>query len=62
MSPVTIDIQNYGLYATHNLMCWLCGENKAVYNMHPVWAFQPCGECEQSIEGQLTRTRKWWKR
>lgn len=45
---VHIDIQSHGLYATHNLMCWLCGENKAVYNMHPVWAFQPCGECDEA--------------
>lgn len=59
---VNISIQDYGLYATHDLMCWICNENKAVYNMSPVWVFQPCYECNREIGGVIERKHKWWKR
>lgn len=58
--PIHISIEPHGMGATHNLMCWLCGLRKAVYNMSPVWAFQPCDECSSKfLGGQLKRERKW---
>lgn len=60
--PVEVDIRSLGMGVTHNLLCWLCFKNKAVYSMHPVWVFQPCDECNSQIGGQVKRVRKWWTR
>ena len=43
--------------AIHNLKCWLCKKNAAVYNMNPVWVFEPCWECQKNIGGQVFRVR-----
>jgi hypothetical protein len=41
----------------HNLKCWLCNENPAVYNMHPNWCFEPCWDCQNKIGGKLYRIK-----
>lgn len=56
-----IDIDFIGMAATHNLMCWVCNENKAVYNMYPVWVFEPCYECSKDIGGKVIRKRGWFR-
>jgi len=30
----------------HNLTCWVCGKEPAVYDMHPNWIFRPCWKCQ----------------
>ncbi|MDZ4210053.1 MAG: hypothetical protein U1C56_02640 [Candidatus Curtissbacteria bacterium] len=51
--------------ANHNLLCWICNENKAVYNMYPNWIFQPCWDCQARLD--LTgieieyKKKKWWE-
>lgn len=59
---ITIDLDTIPMGCTHNLMCWVCGENKAVYLMDPTWCFAPCWECNREIGGTLQRKRKWWRR
>lgn len=56
-SDVRIEIDFVGPACTHNLICWVCGERKAVYHMYPVWCFGPCWECNGDIGGSLTRLR-----
>lgn len=62
MSDLRIRIEHIGPAATHNVICWLCNERKAVYRMYPVWCFSPCWECDRQIGGMLIRKRKWWRR
>jgi hypothetical protein len=42
-----------GPAAHHNLICWLCGENHAVYDMHPNWVFRPCWDCQEKVNPPL---------
>ena len=44
-----------GGFAMHNLHCWLCKKNPAVYNMHPNWVFEPCWKCQEKIGGKVYR-------
>lgn len=63
MKDIHIEIEHLGPAATHNLMCWICNENKAVYHQYPNWYFGPCWECDANIGGRLYRIRsrlaKW---
>lgn len=43
--------------AIHNLKCWFCKERSAVYDIHPVWAFLPCWECQEKIPGKIYRVK-----
>ena len=61
MNDFQIEIDYTGMAATHNVVCWICGENKAVYHMYPVWCFGPCWACDGALGGTLQRKRKWWK-
>ena len=54
---VKLQLVFVGPACIHNLKCWLCNENSAVYNMHPVWAFEPCWECQAKIGGKLYRVK-----
>lgn len=46
-----------GPAAHHNLICWLCQSNFAVYDMRPNWVFRPCWECQK----QIFPKKKWWQ-
>jgi hypothetical protein len=59
--PVQIDFEYIFMGADHNLMCWVCNKRKAVYNMYPVWVFQPCWQCNQDIGGEVVRKRPWFR-
>ena len=32
--------------SVHNLTCWICNKEPAVYDMHPNWIFRPCWMCQ----------------
>jgi len=49
-----------GPVVDHNLMCWLCNKNPAVYSMHPEWVFKPCWECQGFIK-DARKKGSWWK-
>ena len=53
---VKVKITHHGPAATHNLLCWLCEDNPAVYSMHPGWVFKPCWKCQKEI-----KKPKWWQ-
>ncbi len=36
-------------FAQHDVLCWLCNERPAVYDMNPTWVFRPCWECQERI-------------
>lgn len=38
-----------GGLVSHNLMCWICNKNPAVYSMNPEWVFRPCWECQGKL-------------
>ena len=54
---ITIEWRHMPGGCEHNLMCWLCGKNKAVYNMHPNWRFEPCWKCQESMD----KPKKWYE-
>ena len=55
---VVPEIEYFGLYAIHNLTCWICLERPAVYDLYPHWIFRPCWECQKGISA----SRSWWYR
>lgn len=61
---VSIELLDLGAGGTsHNLLCWICNENKAVYNMYPNWIFQPCWDCQAKLglTGiEIEYKKKWW--
>lgn len=42
-----IIINFIGPVAEHNLLCWLCEEKPAVYDMNPNFIFRPCWGCQE---------------
>ena len=44
----------------HNLICWLCNKEPAVYDMNPNWVFRPCWTCQKSC-GLLPKEKAWWE-
>lgn len=44
---VTIDSDSIPMGATHDLMCWICNEEPAVYDMSPNWIMRPCWSCQK---------------
>lgn len=48
MLHVTIEPVGAGAH-THNLACWQCGKESAVFCM-PESAFRPCWKCQASSE------------
>ena len=62
-NPVKITIESRHLPggADHNLICWICNKEQAVYSMHPNWVFQPCWKCQQKFEGMWTK-KNWLQR
>ena len=50
-----VEIVYHGPAATHNVKCWLCGDKPAIYNMNPVWRFEPCWSCQKV----LNETKSW---
>ncbi len=61
-NPVHISIHNEGLFALHNLTCWLCDKESAVYRLGPDWCFYPCRTCQTKYVGAWTVVQPWWKR
>lgn len=55
MKDIKITIEFVGPAGIHNLKCWLCDKEKAVYDMNPTWVFRPCWKCQKLIktEGQI---------
>lgn len=46
----------------HNLLCWLCDKNSAVYYTHPKFVFYPCWNCQKQYQGDWTPKKKsWWE-
>lgn len=56
-NDIRITIEHIGPVSTHNLICWVCNERKAVYHMNPTWCFSPCWECDKAIGGALHRIK-----
>lgn len=48
-----------GPWATHDMACAVCHENKAVIDVATA-IFSPCWSCQR--EGWEIRKRKWWQR
>ena len=48
--------------ASHNLVCWLCNKNSAVYDMHPNWVFRPCWDCQSRINPKKSWIAKIWEK
>lgn len=45
-----------GLFA-HNLTCWICNKDSAVYSASPEWIFKPCWDCQKKFKGQWTKPK-----
>jgi len=58
---IKVEIRFVGPAALHNLLCWICEEQPAVYDMHPNWCFRPCWGCQEAINPKRNR-RHWWNR
>lgn len=58
-----INLLFMGGAAIHDLRCWLCKKESAVYNMHPNWVFEPCWTCQGKLGGTIFRVKnvfiKW---
>lgn len=61
-----INLTWHGPIAEHDVLCWICNEEPAVYHAYPTWLFGPCWKCEKWIEpsyGKVERsTPNWLKR
>lgn len=42
----------------HDLQCWLCQQNLAVYRGYPNWDFVPCWDCQSRYVGVWTKRTK----
>jgi hypothetical protein len=61
--PIYISIHNEGLFALHNLMCWFCREESAIFYLGPKWCFYPCRTCQAKFKGAWTEPKKkWWQK
>lgn len=62
-NPVKITIESRHLPggSDHNLVCWVCGKQSAIYSMYPDWCFLPCWECQEHIDSPVWRKKKWWE-
>lgn len=58
---IYVEMMEYGPAVEHNLMCWLCRENHAVYSMHPNWVFKPCWECQSKLGLMGVEVKKWYQ-
>lgn len=56
---ITIESRHMPGGAEHNLVCWLCNNNPAVYSMHPNWIFKPCWDCQKKYG--IGKKNKWWE-
>ena len=56
-----VKIIHEGPITHNNLLCWLCNEQPAVYDMHPNWFFRPCWSCQRGIawNGKLVERTVW---
>lgn len=45
----------HGPVATHNLKCWLCGDDPSVYYVND-YLFRPCWKCQSKY-----KKKPWWK-
>lgn len=61
--PVRITIESRHLPggSDHNLICWMCNKDSAIYSMHPDWIFLPCWECQRKRIGYWTKKKKWYQ-
>lgn len=51
------NIEYMGGAAIHDLKCWLCKKESAVYNMNPNWVFEPCWKCQSMLGGKIFRIK-----
>jgi hypothetical protein len=61
MTPISVRSYGPGMF-THNLACFVCAENKAVFcagkGRH---VFQPCWQCQERGHGVIRLPRwLWW--
>ena len=50
---LSIKIDFVGPAAIHNLLCWICHKEPAVYDMNPNWYFRPCWNCQREIKNAI---------
>jgi len=56
MKQYKIEITPIGLGGfEHNLICWMCNKEPAVYDANPNWHFIPCWKCQKKYIGIWTR-------
>lgn len=48
-SKVKVKLCEMGPAVVHNLTCWVCDKEPAVYDMNPNWVFRPCWDCQKNI-------------
>lgn len=60
---IYIQMVDYGPAVEHNLICWWCRENHAVYSITPEWVFKPCWECQAKLgmTGIKLKPKKWYQ-
>lgn len=51
-TKVKIKLCEIGPAINHNLICWLCDKEPAVYDMYPNWVFRPCWDCQKKMKDQ----------
>ena len=57
---IKIKVEPTGMGAfTHNLLCWFCQKNSAVYNAYPDRCFLPCWKCQKKYTGIWTKKNIW---
>ena len=49
MKQRKIKLKFIGPFADHDVLCWICNQKSAVYDMSPVWVFRPCYRCQDDI-------------
>lgn len=55
-----VNLKDYGLYATHDMPCPVCGENKAMYDCDSQ-TFHPCNRCEEAgwVTAKIPKWMRW---
>ena len=58
--PIHIKMFDIASCVNHNLMCWLCDKQPAVYNVYPNFIFLPCWKCQKINIGWWSKKKKRW--
>lgn len=55
----SIEAMEIGSAVLHNVMCWVCEKEPAVYSMNPDWIFRPCWKCQKKGIGSGKIMHHW---